>query len=108
MAKPVGRRGSWFADWKGESLPCVHECWCRPGKGTLSYLDPHVGDDPKWSPFIAAIRSGEKVILTRDELGADGQPFRRLSYIATYGVKDVQVEGTNLAFQFVERLDNFT
>ena len=48
------------------------------------------------------------VILTRDELGQDGQPFRRLAYIATYGGKDVQVEGTNLAFQFVERLDNFT
>jgi hypothetical protein len=108
MAKPVGRRGSWFADWKGESLPCVHECWCQSGKGTFSYLDPHVGDDPKWSPFIAAIRSGGKVILTRDELGDDGQPFRRQSYIATYRVDGVEVEGTNLAFQFVERLDNFT
>jgi hypothetical protein len=107
VAKPTGQRGSWFADWKGESLPCVHACWCRTGKGKMTYLDPHVGDDPKWGPFIAAIERG-KVILTRDEIAEDGQPFRRTSYIASYRVQNVQVMGTNLAFEFVERLDNFT
>lgn len=108
MAKPTGHRGSWFADWKGQSLPCVHECWCRGGKGTLNYLDPHVSGDAKWGPFIAAIRSGETVILTKDELGDDGQPFRRTAYIATYRVQNVVLEGTNLSFEFVQRLDNFT
>lgn len=61
--------------------------------------------------FDAAAFAGRAVpgvILTRDELGQDGQPFRRLAYIATYGVKNVQVEGTSVAFQFVERLDDFT
>ncbi|MDB5470160.1 MAG: hypothetical protein JWR84_1720 [Caulobacter sp.] len=108
MAKPTGQRGSWFANWKGESLPCVHECWCKPGKGTLTYLDPHVGDDPKWGPFIAAIRSSEKMILTKDELRADGQPVRRTAYIASYRVQNVQIEGSNLSFEFVQRLESFT
>ena len=108
MAKPTGQRGSWFAVWKGESLPCVHACWVPPARGKMTYLDPHVGDDPKWAPFIAAIKTGGKVILTDDELGEDGQPFRRTSYIAAYRVRNVEVTGTNLAFEFVERLDNFT
>lgn len=108
MAKPIGQRGSWFAAWKGESLPCVHACWCRTSKGKMTYLDPHVGDDPKWAPFIAAIEAGGKVILTGDELGEDGQPFRRTSYIASYRVQNVQVIGTYLAFEFVERLENFS
>ena len=106
MAKPKGQRGSWFADWKGQSLPCVHACWCRPGKGRMTYLDPFVGDDPKWGPFIAAIRHGT-VILTNDDVGQDGQPFRRTAYIATYRVRNVQVIGTHLAFELVERLDDF-
>lgn len=108
MAKPKGLRGSWFADWKGENLPCVHACWCRTGHGKMSYLDPHVGNDPKWGPFIAAIEAGGKVILTNDELGEDGQPFRRTSYVASYSVQNVQVIGTNLTFDFIKRLDNFT
>lgn len=106
MARPIGKRGIWTADWNGESLPCVHACWCQPGRGEMSYLDPHVGADPKWGPFIAAIKRG-KVILTNDELGEDGQPFRRTSYVATYRVENVQVIGTNLTFEFVERLDDF-
>lgn len=108
MAKPTGQRGSWFADWKGEALPCVHECWCSGGRGTLSYLDPHVGSDPKWVPFIAAIRSGKKVILTKDELREDGQPVRRTGYIAAYRIQNVVLDGTNLSFDFVQRLDSFT
>ena len=47
VAKPTGQRGSWFAVWKGESLPCVHACWVPPARGKMTYLDPHVGDDPK-------------------------------------------------------------
>jgi len=107
MAKPTGQRGSWFAEWRGESLPCVHACWCRTSKGQMIYLDPHVGNDPKWAPFIVAIKRGT-VILTGDELGDDGQPFRRTSYIASYRIQNVQLTGTNLAFEFVERLENFT
>lgn len=73
----------------------------------MTYLDPFVGQDPKWGPFIEAIRLGT-VILTRDELDADGQPIRRTSYVASYRVQNVQVIGSNLVFEFVERLDNFT
>ncbi len=108
MGKPTGYRGSWFAAWKGQSLPCVHACWCRPGKGTLTYLDPHVGTDPKWGPFIAAIRAGETVILTTDEMGEDGQPKSRTGYVATYRVRNVAVDGSTLSFEFVQRLENFT
>lgn len=107
MPKPTGQRGSWFALWRGESLPCVHVCWCRTSRGKMTYLDPHVGSDPKWTPFIEAIKRGT-VILTNDELADDGQPIRRTSYVATYRVQDVQMIGTNLAFEFVQRLDNFS
>lgn len=106
MAKPKGERGSWFASWKGERLPCVHDYWSA---GIWPwYSDPNVTNDPKWPPFIEAIRHGQKVILTNDKLDNAGNPSgNRDSYIALYRIDSVGVEDGKLRFRFVERLENF-
>lgn len=106
MAKPRGSRGSWFASWKGESLPCVHDYWA---KGIWpKYCDPNVSDDWRWQPFIEAIRNGRRVILTNDKPDANGQPSGdRDSYIALYEVDKVEVIGSELHFDFVKRLEEF-
>lgn len=74
----------------------------------MRYRDPYVGQDPRWGPFIAAIEQSGKVILTKDKLAADGQPIERDGYIASYRVANVCRTGTDLTFEFVERLDSFT
>lgn len=107
MANPKGIRGSWFANWKGESLPCVHERWFEGGRGR-HYADPMVTDNPKWDPFIRAIQDGGVVILTKDELDASRIPTRRTGYIASYRVENVSVENATLEFDITERLDDFT
>ena len=103
MAKPIGVRGSWFASWRGEKLPCAHKRWFKNGH----YSDPLVTDDPKWGPFIQAIRDGGVVILTDDELDPSGIPIRRTGYIATYRVENVSVADATLEFDFAERLESF-
>lgn len=106
MTKPKGIRGSWFATWKGERIPCVHEHWTR---GIWPHhLDAGVDGSSKWEPFIRAIVDGKKVILTDDKLGPDGEPSGdRNSYIALYRVENVELRGNELHFDFVERLENF-
>ena len=106
MRKPKGTRGSWFADWNGESLPCVHDHWT---KGIWPhYCDPHVSDDKRWVPFIEAIRNSKTVILKNDKLDADGLPSgNRNSYIALFRVENVALRGSELHFDFVERLSDF-
>lgn len=106
--KAIGRRGSWFAAIGDEpALPCVHKHWMR----RLDYDDPFADmRDPVWQEFVAAIMDRRQVILTQDEVtpsGAEGKPpgFRRLGYVASYGVDDVRIEDTHLKFRFVKRLN---
>jgi len=104
MAKPKGLRGSWFAKWEGESLPCVHKHWME----RLHYKDAGMTDDPKWGPFVQAIRDGQKVILTDDKLDANGLPTGdRNNYIGLFRVENVEVRDNELHFDFVERLADF-
>jgi len=109
MAKPVGIRGSWFANWRGEEVPCVHKHWTKMQSGRMSYLDPGVSSDPKWPPFIEAIKRTKKVILTDDAVDEGGIPgFKRTGYIGLYRVENVDVKDQELSFDYIERLDNFT
>jgi hypothetical protein len=109
MSKPMGKRGSWFADWKGESLPCVHQCWVEsPGQKRMTYCDPGLSDDPKWSPFVATLQAGGKAILTEDSLRQDGFPADRLGYVALYEIANVSTATGELRFDFVRRLENFS
>lgn len=112
-----GHRGDWFArlegaghELDGEVLPCVHKHWLE--RGGKTYVDPWVDDDNHWPEFIEAIRSGGKVILTKDfvtDNGANKAPsFRREpnGYIAVWSVTDVTVSGNVLRFRLVDRLAN--
>lgn len=104
MAKPRGERGSWFAEWKGEKLPCVHRCWTR---GIWPHhCDPGVSDKPQWEPFINALKEG-RAILTEDELDKEGVPINRNGYVALYRIENVTLRGNELHFDFTERLADF-
>lgn len=105
LAKPEGHRGDWFAKWKGENLPCVHEVYYVNRKGEKPYYeDTGVGGNPRWRPFIAAIKSLKRVVLTSDHLGDHNVPTDRKAYVAIYRVDNVVHEGSVLTFDFVERL----
>lgn len=99
MAKPEGKRGSWFAKWKGEEYPCVHRCWT---KGNWPrYLDPGMDDNPKWGPYVESLKLGH-AILTEDELDEAGNPINRTGYVGLYRVENVEVRDKELHFEFKE------
>jgi hypothetical protein len=104
MAKPKGERGSWFAQWDGESVPCVHRRWTE---GVWPHhCDPCVDDNPKWVPFIEALKLG-RAILTEDNLDPSRIPVTRKAYVAIYRIENVEVSGGELHFDFRERLADF-
>ncbi len=90
MAKyPDGHAGSWFAKWEGESLPCVHQHWT---KGSWpEYVDPGYDARAEWGPFIEALKTGKKAILTTSHLPDDSGKRRRKSYIGVWYVSDVRI-----------------
>ncbi len=103
--KATGSRGSWFATVDGESLPCVHKHWWKNGR----YHDPHAClGQPKWDEFIAALKAGKKAVLTNDDLLPSGG-FKRKSgqeaYIGVFEIDEIEVNGTDLMFRFVRRID---
>ncbi|QNA83766.1 hypothetical protein G4G27_07015 [Sphingomonas sp. So64.6b] len=104
MAKPKGHRGTWFAEWGGEQIPCVHQVYfvVRKGKRPI-YVDDAVGGNPKWPPFIEAIRKLKKVLLTSDHL-ENGVPTDRKDYLSLWRVENVRYEHPVLSFEFAERL----
>ena len=104
MARPKGSRGSWFAKWRGNDIPCVHRCWTS---GTWpKYRDPYVDDSPRWASFIEALRDG-RTILTDDELDASGMPVSRKGYLSLWSIGDVSVSDGILEFEFRQRLEDF-
>lgn len=104
MARPKGARGSWFATWRGEEIPCVHKCWTV---GTWPiYRDPFVNENPRWNPFIEGLRNGQ-AILTEDELDAAGMPLSRKGYLSLWKIGPATVSDGVLEFEFLERLEDF-
>lgn len=103
MAGPTGSRGSWFALWRGERLPCLHKCWTKAESGRLRYCDPEVSDEWEWPELIASIREKGRVILTDDELDARGFPKKRKGYIAVFRVDNVVVRAAELHLDLVDR-----
>jgi hypothetical protein len=101
MRKAKGHRGSWFAEVDGELLPCVHQHWSHRGR----YHDPHVvPGDPKWTEFIAAIRTDKKVILMSGEFSNNDYSVRRTGYIAVFMIDDFELLDNDLRFRFAKRL----
>jgi len=65
-------------------LPCVHQHWCR----SFEYDDPFYQEGVKpWPQFVAAIKAGGKVVVTRDAVTEKGR------------VADMRVDGTHLRFR---------
>jgi hypothetical protein len=103
MKKIVGKRGSWYATFDGESLPCTHEHWVD--KKLMEYEDP--GAKPgtkKWDDFIDSLGSKGKAILTDDKFLGDGMGFKRKSYIGVFEIANVRMEDDMLKFKFVRRI----
>jgi hypothetical protein len=103
MTIPEGQRGSWFAVWKGELLPCIHKHWVQ----RQHYADPDVSDDPRWLAIVTALQEKGKAILTDDELGANGHPVKRKGYIGVYKVANVVVRDHTLHLDLVARDHSF-
>ncbi|MWV29212.1 hypothetical protein [Aurantiacibacter rhizosphaerae] len=106
MKKPKGRAGSWFAEWDGENLPCVHKFWTE---GIWpEYADKGFDDRPEWGPFIEALQEkGRAILTTSHPQDADGN-WRRKSYIGIWSVSDVRVtDNKELRFTFGDLLHRF-
>src|SRR5437773_248529 len=100
MAKPLGKHGSWFAEWQGELLPCVHQFWLKSD----GYHDIHAKPgNRKFEELVAAIRRVGRVILTKDETLDGGHSFKRLGYICIFDVVNVEFDDSGLRFRCVSR-----
>lgn len=100
-----GRWNSWFAEWKGEDLPCVHECW----KVGDCYADPEVvPGHRRWASFVAGLCDKRRVLLTRDTLDEEGRPRGRAKppgqYLAVWEIGDVSPNPDALRFRFVRQI----
>lgn len=104
MKKPIGSQGSWFARFEGVEFPCVHRHWYEPGK----YHDPHVRPGTRqWDKYVARIRDLGYVILTNDIVpdNTEDGTFKRTSYIAIFEATDVRLEGADLTFSMLRRIE---
>ncbi len=101
--KALGRMGSWFATIDGESLPCVHDYWCRAMKYNDTGLQP---GEEKAEELVAAIKQCLRVVLTRSQLidPKDLSRFKRKGYIAVFGVANVEFDDAGLRFDLVRRV----
>lgn len=88
MAQPTGSRGSWYALWRGEEIPCIHKCWVTSEAGCLYYCDPGVSEEWEWPAFIEAIRQKRRVIMTDDLLDERGSPrnAKAISLFSALGI----------------------
>jgi hypothetical protein len=99
--KAAGTRGSWFAKVGEESLPCIHKHWLMG----MSYHEPNCEiAESKWSEYVEALRHG-KAILTTDDVVGEGPIFQRSGYVAVFRIANVVLNGRNLTFDLVERLE---
>jgi hypothetical protein len=80
--KPKGRQGDWFADYRGQRLPCLKsDCWHG-----AQYHDPYVYDPaiPKHAEYLDALRAGRAILAKQS---ADGT---REDYICLLDITDVE------------------
>ena len=103
MKIPVGRAGSWFANWEGEQIPCIHK---HALKGS-TYIDDGVNEHPAWPSFIGALREQRRAILTTSHLPDESGIRRRKSYIGIWEIADVQVSNGVMKFELGGLLHRF-
>jgi hypothetical protein len=104
--KASGSRGSWFASFDDEQLPCVHKYWLTK----MHHADPnYVAGDKKWDELVDAIFEKKKVILTNDEAHQalekkGGMAFSRTGYVGVYRIDKIFADDESLRFDLIERL----
>ena len=105
MKKPKGWQGSWFAEWRGEMIPCIHKHWTHGH--WPQYRDPGVDERAEWGPFIRALQEGGRAILTTSEVPDGPGPWRRNGYVGLWSIRNVLVENGVLTFDLEEPLERF-
>lgn len=87
MRLPKGHPGSWFAEWDGEKIPCIHQH--RIVRGV--YVDDRVNGHTAWPGFIAELRSQRRAIVTTSHLPGPDGIRRRKSYVGIWALGEVEV-----------------
>ena len=105
LRRPIGERGTWFADYDGERLPCVHDYWWERGR----YTDKLLRATYKSEQFVQAIREKGRVILTRDKPNSieNPIPFTRTGYVSLWEVDEIEFDDAGLRFRFARNLGSF-
>nr|USU31007.1 hypothetical protein NG677_16880 [Methylobacterium sp. OTU13CASTA1] len=98
--KAIGYPGSWFAKVGEELLPCIHAVRITDGLYTEPYVKAGKG---KWPKFLAAIKDGRSVVVTRSVL-KNGEPQRRAGYDAVHRIEDFSLNGSTMQFRVTELL----
>ncbi|WP_439468764.1 hypothetical protein [Blastomonas fulva] len=76
----------------------------------MQYRDPgYIQGDPQWEEFVAAIKNGGRVILTKGHWSdapenKSGEAVARTGYIAVFEVEDVVTDTESLRFSLGKRL----
>lgn len=94
MRIPKGHAGSWFAEWEGENLPCIHQ---HAIKGA-SYIDNGVDDHPAWPRFIAELQAKRRAILTTSHPAGEDGIRRRKGYVGIWEIGEVHVLDGTMTF----------
>jgi hypothetical protein len=98
--KARGRQGSWFAEVKGQWLPCVHKHWIA----WPLYSDPGIKPGTqKEDEYIAALKQGTVILTSSEIVSKEPLQFRRTGYIAIWTIKDVVAGPQGITFQFVSK-----
>jgi hypothetical protein len=99
VVKALGSKGSWFAEWEGEALPCVHEHW----KSGDCYADPEISSRGRWPKFVAGLHAKGRVLVTRDHI-VDGFPRGRRGYASVWEIESVSADQDALRFRFIRQI----
>lgn len=106
MNRPVGHQGSWYAEWEGEKVPCIHR---HPTLLTGMHYEAPIWDAPeRHLRYLDDIRRLGKVVLTKSELLETGH-YARQGYIALFRVENVELDAEgSIHLDLVERLHDFS
>ncbi len=104
--KAIGERGSWCATVDGERFAFVHKHWIK----VTDHLDTgYIEGEGQHPALLSAIIDKGRVVVTNDELiptsdKKSGMMFKRLGYIAIFGVDAINAHENGLGFGLTRRV----
>ena len=106
---PKGKRGSWFAEFRGQRLPCVWKRWKTSDRYFDSGYEEGLG---KWPRFLNALKAEETVLLTgysetTDPNKKNGASLARKGYDSVWKIANITTDDSGLRFDFVCKLHVF-